>query len=233
VNPATGTYVVIPSRRVTDREERLAELVLYEGYTPIIVVEEGPPSAYALTVHRTSNTFGGWLNEGAQVAQAITAHPAVIACNNDLTFEPSALARMVDALDRHPIVGVEGPWTILTVPSPLRGHLFGWRPEIIQMPEPEGVALWWWNTDLMYHEAAERGLSVGFVPVDYAHVSDNERPDGSWRYPREFEWSVQADHDHFWQRYHHLNPEHMDCYLTWWPDALPEGQVHRTDWSNL
>lgn len=227
----TNRFVVIPTRAWN----RALELLLYvardSGYTPIVLADECdgslPPFVHGL--QRKSATFGGWINEGLEYALKLDDDPRCIVLNDDMSLTPHALDAMFEALDEYDLVGLSG-WEQTTTPSPLRGHLFGLRAKTMRMPEVPGLALWWWNTDDLYHQAVLDGKKISFVAVPYSHVSENERHDGSWRYPTEFLHSVQADHDYFWSRWHHLDPEHAGCYLRWWPDAVPSGQTHRMEW---
>lgn len=202
--------------------------------TPVILVPDGRNRGLlpkqTIVIVRQGVSFDSWINEGLDAVLALDHDPGVIVLNDDMAIPDRALDPMFDALLTNDLVGLSG-WEHTVTPSPLRGHLFGLRARTMRMPEDEGLALWWWGTDDLYHQAVADGKAIAFVPVSYSHVSDNERGDGSWRYPREFEWSMQADHDYFWSKWSHLDPKHHGCYLSWWPAAIPTGQSHRTEWS--
>jgi len=225
-------YAVIPTRGMSPTLRQQLLMLHESDIVPIIIpVDPDYDAGDAIYIERTAKTFGGWINQGLEYAVRTDPHPRVVVLNDDLLVDPKTLEPMYEELRASVVVGLSG-WEKTVTPSPLRGHLFGINPNYVIMPEVEGLALWWWNTDDLYHQTEYSGFKVSFVSgVEYSHTSDNERPDGSWRYPREFEWSVQADHDYFWRRWHHLDPAHAGCYLSWWPDALPAGQIHRTDWS--
>lgn len=224
-------YAVVPTRRPDPRIFPLVDVLRRDGIRVVIPTTAEPdfhlPGACFI---RQKNTFDGWVNEALDFALSEHPDPRVAVVNDDLSLQPGALGPMFDALDAHDLVGLSG-WEQTVTPSPLRGHLFALRANRMRLPEVEGHALWWWNTDDFYHQAIKDGKRVVFVPVALSHVSENENGDGSWRYPAEFSWSVQADHDYFWSKWHHLDPAHEGCYLSWWPDALPAGQKHRTEWS--
>lgn len=203
------------------------------GIRPLIMT----PPASGLPAHsvfcRTGSTFSSWVNEGLEIALEQHDDPLVVIMNDDIEISADALTPMFEALARgaQDLVFMSGRGVMVT-PSPLTPHLFGLRARTMRMPEPDGLALWWWNTDDLYHEAVREEKKIRSIPeLVYSHRSSNERSDGSWRYPEEFRWSVQADHDYFWGRWAHLDMEHRGCYLSWWADALPDGQVHRTVWA--
>jgi hypothetical protein len=229
-----GRFVTIPTREITFSTQHLCYSILASDAVPVILVPDGHNQELlpepTIVVVRQGASFDSWINEGLD--EVLTRHddPRVVVLNDDMTIPERVLDPMFDALLEHDLVGLSG-WEQTVTPSPLRGHLFGLRAKTMRMPEDPALALWWWGTDDLYHQAVADGRSISFVPVLYSHVSDNERGDGSWRYPVEFQWSVQADHDYFWSKWSHLDPEHQGCYLSWWPAAIPDGQTHRTEWA--
>jgi len=226
-------YIIIPTRSWDGPAVKLAKRVASAGL-PIIVAPGNPDRSvrHAIRLRKTRSSFGGWINEAAEHALTISGDARVVALNDDLDIDAASVTRMFDALESADIVIEPGRGDLHT-PSRLTGHLFGFRPDKgLRLPEVDGLALWWWNTDHFYWDAITRGFTVEAVDgVYFDHVSVNDNHDGHWHYPDEFAWSVQADHDWFWSQHHALDEAHEGCYLTWWPDALPEGQTHRTEWS--
>jgi hypothetical protein len=193
-------------------------------------IDKAPPADYVLV--KDGFSFNAWANQAFDYLLALEAEPLVVMMNDDIQIPIGALTSLFDALEHADLVSMSGRGEMVT-PAPLEPHLFAIRPSTMRMPDPNGFALWWWNTDHLYHEAIRDGKRVTFVSVvPYTHKSLNGQQDGSWRYPTEFEYSVQQDHDWFWEQWWHLDPDHRGCYLNWWPGALPEGQEHIKEWGS-
>ena len=226
-------FVLIPTKEPNPSLSALVEVVRESGWQSVVMVyarhlHDAPPADHVLT--KEGDTFNAWANQAFDYLLELEPEPLVVLMNDDLEIPVGALNPLFDALETADLVSMSGRGGMVT-PAPLEPHLFAIRPSTMRLPDPDGLALWWWNTDHMYHEAVRDGKRVTFVPpIPYTHRSPNGQSDGSWRYPAEFEWSVQADHDWFWSQWWHLNPEHTGCYLRFWPGAVPPGQVHRTEW---
>ena len=226
-------FVLVPTKEPNESLTRLVEVIAWSGWQSVVMVypehlDDAPPADHVLV--KTGGTFNSWANQAFDYLLALEAEPLVVMMNDDIQIPPGALNPLFDALEHADLVSMSGRGEMVT-PAPLEPHLFGIRPSTMRLPEVHGLALWWWNTDHLYHQAVRDGKRVKFVrPISYTHRSPNGQADGSWRYPPEFQYSVQADHDWFWSHWWHLDPSHTGCYLNWWPGAIPQGQEHRRDW---
>jgi len=226
-------YVLVPTKEPNSALAELVQVVADSGWQSVVMVygehrEKAPPADHVLI--KDGFTFNAWANQAFDYLLGLEAEPLVVMINDDIEIPVGALTPLFDALEHADLVSMSGRRGTLT-PAPLEPHLFGIRPSTMRLPDPNGYALWWWNTDHLYHDAIRDGKRVVFVsPIAYTHRSPNGQADGSWRYPKEFEYSVQADHDWFWSRWWHRDEAHRACYLNWWPGALPAGQQHIREW---
>lgn len=226
-------FVVIPTRRPWEGLEELVRVSEESGWEAVVLVypehvTEAPAASHVLI--KSGDTFNSWVNAALDYLCTIDDDPLAVIINDDIRIQHGTLNLLFDAVAGADIAYMSGRGEMFT-PAPLTPHLFALRGNTMRLPEVEGLALWWWNTDHLYHLARQEGWAMAVVPeLAYQHCSPNGQSDGSWRYPAEFEWSVQADHDWFWEQWWHLDPEHNGCYLRWWPKAVPEGQTHRTEW---
>jgi len=226
-------YVLVPTKEPNPALYELVRVIAASGWQSVVMVygehvDKAPPADHVLV--KDGFTFNAWANQAFDYLLALEAEPLVVMMNDDIAIHAGGLDPLFDALEHADLVSMSGRRDTLT-PAPLEPHLFGIRPSTMRLPDPNGYALWWWNTDHLYHEAIRDGKRVVFVsPIAYTHRSANGQADGSWRYPKEFEYSVQADHDWFWARWWHRDEAHRACYLNWWPGALPAGQEHIREW---
>lgn len=231
--PRMTRFVVVPTKRPNDSLTELVRVIRESGWQSVVLVyaehvDEAPAADHVLV--KQGHSFNSWTNQALDYLLELEPEPLVVLMNDDIHIYPGGLTPLFDALENADLVSMSGRGEMLT-PAPLEPHMFAIRPSTMRMPDPDGLALWWWNTDHLYHEAVRDGKRVAFVsPIPYSHPSPNGQSDGSWAYPEEFRYSVQADHDWFWEQWWHLNPEHTGCYLNWWPRAVPEGQEHIRQW---
>ena len=226
-------FVLVPTKKPNDSLAGLVRVIAESGWQSVVMVYpehvELAPEADHLLV-KVGDTFNKWVNQAFDCLLALEPEPLVVVMNDDIEIPAGALTSLFDALEHADLVSMSGRGEMVT-PAPLEPHLFAIRPSTMRLPDPNGLALWWWNTDHMYHKAVAEGKRITFVrPVPYVHRSPNGQSDGSWRYPTEFDYSVQADHDWFWSQWWHLDPAHSGCYLNWWPGAIPQGQEHVRQW---
>lgn len=230
----TTKFVLIPTRSIEDSLRVSTQSLFNHGYQPVILVAEIPDVAVSLsavTLKKRGNTFDSWINQGMDYTLSVCSDPRVVILNDDIVISPELLEPFFQELETHDLVYMDQRGDMVT-PAPLTPQLFGMLPTTMRLPEPEGLALWWWNTDDMYHQAVADGKRIQVIPEPpYSHVSVNDAFEDGWRYAPEFLWSMQADHDYFWEKWHHLDPEHTGCYLSFWPQALPADQTHRTEWT--
>jgi len=233
--PGMTRYVLVPTKEPNPALYELVRVIAASGWQSVVMVygehrDKAPPADHVLV--KDGFTFNAWANQAFDYLLALEAEPLVVMMNDDIQIPVGALTTLFDALEHADLVSMSGRGEMVT-PAPLEPHLFAIRPSTMRMPDPNGYALWWWNTDHLYHEAIRDGKRVVFVsPVPYAHKSLNGQADGSWRYPAEFEYSVQADHDWFWRKWWFRDEAHRGCYLNWWPNALPKGQEHIKEWGS-
>jgi hypothetical protein len=226
-------YVLIPTKNPNKLLTALVEVIAASGWQSVVMVyaehiNEAPAADHVLI--KAGDTFNSWANQAFDYLLKLEPEPLVVIMNDDIEIHAGGLTPLFDALEHADLVSMSGRGGMVT-PAPLEPHLFGIRPSTMRLPDPDGLALWWWNTDHLYHEAMREGKRVTFVsPIAYNHRSANGQTDGSWRYPAEFQHSVQADHDWFWSQWSHLDPSHTGCYLNWWPSAIPAGQQHIREW---
>lgn len=230
---AVTRFVLIPTREPDSALYELVRVIAASGWQSVVMVygehvDKAPPADHVLV--KDGLTFNAWANQAFDYLLTLEPEPLVVMMNDDVQIPVGALTSLFDALEHADVVSMSGRGEMVT-PAPLEPHLFAIRPSTMRMPDPNGYALWWWNTDHLYQAAIRDGKRVTFIsPVPYTHRSLNGQSDGSWRYPQEFEYSVQADHDWFWLQWWHLDPLHTGCYLNWWPGALPKGQEHIRLW---
>ena len=224
-------YTITPTRTPEPHMVKFCETMLESGYTPIVLCAEPydnlPEGTVFLT--KTGETFNSWVNQGLDYIKDCDPQGLAISINSDIEAPVNALNPMFEALESGDVlVGLKG-WESLTGGiTPLRGHLWGLNPHKgIRLEEEEGLPLWWWNTDILYHHVKEAGEQISFVDVDYTHKSNNEER-GAWYYPQEFAYGAQADHDYYWEIYWEKDPTHSSCYWNNWPQTIPEGQTHKT-----
>lgn len=227
-------FVIIPTKKPNDQLNRLAGIIIDSGWYPLVLVyaehENDVEIAPQHVMVKVGDTFNSWVNAALDLLCDIDDDPLVVIMNDDIDIPRGALNPLFHAVADADIAYMSGRGEMVT-PAPLEPHLFAVRANTVRLPDVPGLALWWWNTDHLYHQSCVEGKRLAVVGVlPYVHRSPNGQSDGTWRYPAEFQWSVQADHDWFWERWWHLDTEHRGCYLRWWPNAVPEGQTHRTEW---
>lgn len=225
-------WVLIPTKRPNAQLARLCQVVGESGWRSVVLVYaehyDEAPDAHTVMLKR-GKSFNAWVNAALDWISSQDGDARVVIMNDDIDIPHGALEPLFRGLDDAEIAYMGGRGEMFT-PAPLEPHMFAVRAATVRLPDPDGLALWWWNTDHLWHEFREAGRRMAVVPVlPYSHQSPNGRG-GQWHYPSEFEWSVQGDHDWFWAQWWHLDPSHSGCYLNWWPSAIPDGQEHITDW---
>ena len=223
-------YTITPTRTPEPHMVKFCETMLESGYTPIVLCAKPYDHLPKGTVFliKTGNTFNSWINQGLDYIKDTDSEGVAISINSDIEIPVNALNPMFESLEAgNVLVGLKG-WENLTGGiTPLRGHLWGLNPHKgIRLVEKDGLPLWWWNTDILYHQVKESGLPLSFVDVNYNHKSNNEER-GAWYYPKEFSYGAQADHDYYWETYWEKDPNHSSCYWNNWPQTIPEGQTHK------